>query len=293
MAAIDVVGLTKRYEEKTALDTVDISFPTGTVHGLLGPNGAGKTTLLRCLLGLVTPDAGTVSLLGRPGAADLTGVGGFLGTPSFYPYLSARENLVVLAALDGGGADVDGTLARVGLEDRARQKVSALSSGLRQRLALASALLRNPALLVLDEPGNSLDPAGLAFLHGLIRSLRAEGTGVLLCSHDLAEVGDLCDTVTVLNEGRVVLEAGVAELREQAGHDVHTVLTSDDNAAATVLAADVEVEWTRHGLLVRGPETAVDAWVLAVAARGVAVRSMVVERASLTDLFLRLTGRPA
>ena len=171
----------------------------GEVRGLLGPNGAGKTTLLRMLFGLVRPDAGSIELLGRPlvapGAAALEGVGGFVEEPSFYPYLSGRANLRLLAKLDGAGEDVsiDEALERVGLTRRGGDRVGGYSTGMRQRLGIAAALLRSPRLLLLDEPTSGLDPAGARAVAALVRELSADGVAVLLSSHQIGELEKVCD----------------------------------------------------------------------------------------------------
>ncbi|HUR50853.1 MAG TPA: ATP-binding cassette domain-containing protein, partial [Mycobacteriales bacterium] len=196
MEAVVVRELRKRYGEQTALDGVTLSVRQGRVHALLGPNGAGKTTLLRVLLGLVRADSGAVEVLGT--------VGGFVETPGAYPYLTGRQNLQLLAAMDDSPGDVDEVLERVELVDRAETRVGGWSLGMRQRLGIAAGLLRRPDVLVLDEPANGLDPAGALSLRALIRGLAAEGLTVLLCSHDLPEVDAVADDVTVLLGGRVV-----------------------------------------------------------------------------------------
>ena len=190
VAAVRASGLVKRFESTTAVDGVDLVVGEGEVQGLLGPNGAGKTTLLRLLFGLLTPDAGEVELLGRPlGAADavdLDGVAGFVEEPTFYPYLlGAGEPRAAGRARPRvpGGRRVDEVLERVGLAGRGGDRVSGYSTGMRQRLGIAAALLRAPRLLLLDEPTSGLDPAGVREMGGLLRRLAADGTAVLLSSH--------------------------------------------------------------------------------------------------------------
>src|SRR5205807_2235653 len=202
----------KRYKEVLAVDHVDLSVRTGDVYGFLGPNGAGKTTTLRMALGLITPTAGTVELFGRDplrdGARALEGVAGFVEAPRFYPYLSGRKNLELLAALDANGAAarIDEVLEIVELAPRAKHRVGGYSHGMRQRLGIAAALLRSPRLLILDEPATGLDPAGIRDMRTLIRRLAGEAITVLLSSHQLPEVQELCDRVAIVNRGRIVYE---------------------------------------------------------------------------------------
>jgi len=300
--AVDVRGLTKRYGGRLALDRLDLVVEEGSVHGLLGPNGAGKTTLMRVLFGLVRPDAGTVALLGRePGAATggraLDGVSGFPDAARFYPYLSARDNLALLADYDGGAAPgrVDEALARVRLTGRARDRVGGFSTGLRQRLGLAAALLRAPRLLVVDEPASGLDPVSARELRDLVAELAADGVTVLLSSHDMQEVDELCDEVTVLRAGQAAFSGPMTALREQAPEPGHRLVTSDDRQAA-VLAGTAGVlvgPHARGGLAVRGTEPALDRLVLALGTAGVAVRALEPGASPLESLFRALTAEGA
>ncbi|MFD0823585.1 ABC transporter ATP-binding protein, partial [Micromonospora zhanjiangensis] len=210
---VRTTGLTKRYGEITAVDALDLAVPAGQVYGFLGPNGAGKTTTLRMLLGLVRPTAGTVRVLGRP-PGRLAGVGALIEGPAFYPYLSGRDNLRVLARYTGTGrARIETVLEMVDLADRGADRYAGYSLGMKQRLAVASALLKNPRLLILDEPTNGLDPAGMADMRALVRRLGAGGCTVLVSSHLLGEVEQVCDRVAVVADGRLVAESTVADLR--------------------------------------------------------------------------------
>jgi ABC-2 type transport system ATP-binding protein len=198
-AALKVSGLVKRYGANTVLDGVDLELSAGEVRGLIGPNGAGKTTLLRIILGLVTPDAGTVAASAQP-------VAGIIEEPSFYPYLSARANLEVLAEYDrGAGFDrIDEALETVGLAGRAADRVAGFSSGMRQRLGIAGALIRRPQLLLLDEPTSALDPDGVAETVALVRRLAHErGVATLISSHQLDMLGGLVDGFSRLQGGRL------------------------------------------------------------------------------------------
>ncbi|MET1232564.1 MAG: ATP-binding cassette domain-containing protein [Candidatus Limnocylindrales bacterium] len=221
--AIVTRGLFKRYGTRVALDGLDLSVPSGVVYGFLGPNGAGKTTTMRLLTGLLHPDAGTVDVLGRPfGRGDrrrLFDVGAIIESPSFYPYLSGRENLRALA---GSGAPVSRTrieelLELVGLKDRAGDRVSRYSLGMKQRLGIAGALLNDPRLLLLDEPGNGLDPAGIAALRDTLRFLAGQGKTVFVSSHLLSEVQQLADVAGIIAQGRLVREGSIAELLATGG----------------------------------------------------------------------------
>ncbi|MEE2035053.1 ABC transporter ATP-binding protein [Rhodococcus chondri] len=227
--------ITKRYGSQTVVDSVDLHVRGGEVYGFLGPNGAGKTTTLRMLVGLVRPTTGSARVFGRPpgdpAAAARTGV--LIESPGFYPYLSGRENLRVLARYRGlGERDVDDALHRVGLAERAADRYRTYSLGMKQRLGVGAALLGEPELLILDEPTNGLDPAGMAEMRVLVVALADHGHAVLLSSHMLAEVQQVCDRVGVISHGRLVTESTVTELRG----DSRLLLRAEprDRAYATV-----------------------------------------------------------
>src|SRR4051794_39341464 len=232
------------------------------------------------LFGLVRPDAGSVRLLGSELDADdprlPDAVGGFVEEPRFYPYLSARANLDLLARLDGpgAGARVGEALERVGLAGAAGRRVGGFSSGMRQRLGLAAALVRAPALVMLDEPTVGLDPGGVRETRALVRSLARDGTAVLLSTHVMAEVDDICDTVTIMGAGRVVWDGDVERLRREAPAPARRLATSDDARALELAHAEpaLSVEADDGGLLVSGDDAAVDALVVALGRAGVAVR---------------------
>jgi ABC-2 type transport system ATP-binding protein len=290
-------GLVKRYREVLAVDHIDLSVQAGDVYGFLGPNGAGKTTTLRMALGLITPTEGTVELFGRDplreGARALDGVAGFVEAPRFYPYLSARKNLELLAALDGMDAfeRIDEVLAVVELTPRAKHRVGGYSHGMRQRLGIAAALLRRPRLLILDEPATGLDPAGMRDMRLLIRRLADEGITVLLSSHQLPEVQELCDRVAIVDGGRVVYEGALADLRRQGGAG-YRLRTTDDARALQAIRAQPGIEHAaagEHGIGFQAQEGDVGALSLALGRAGVGILALTPELATLEDLFFRLT----
>ena len=257
------------------------------MYGFLGPNGAGKTTTLRMALGLITPTEGTVELFGRDplrhGARALEGVAGFVEAPRFYPYLTARKNLQLLAALDGDGAAgrIDEVLEIVELSPRAGHKVGGYSHGMRQRLGIAAALLRRPRLLILDEPATGLDPAGMRDMRALIRRLAGEGITVLLSSHQLPEVQELCDRVAIVDSGRVVYEGALADLRRQGGAG-YRLRTSDDARALELARAQAGIEHVsagEHGLGLQAEERDVGELSLALGQAGVAILALTPELA--------------
>jgi ABC-2 type transport system ATP-binding protein len=297
-APIEVRGLCKRYGELTAVDNVDLTVEAGDVFGYLGPNGAGKTTSLRMMLGLIAPSAGTVRLFGRDPQASvraLEGVAGFVEAPTFYPYLNGRTNLDLLAALDGDGARgrIEEALEIVGLTDRAKDRVGTYSHGMRQRLGIAAALLRQPRLLLLDEPATGLDPGGMRDMRDLIRDLSGRGMTVLLSSHLLNEVEDLCNRVAIVREGGVAYQGSLADLRRQAGGG-YLLRTTDDERARRVAEAQPGISEVRGGAeggvtLSVSDEDAVAALSLSLTESGALIRELSPRHASLEDLFFKLT----
>jgi ABC-2 type transport system ATP-binding protein len=298
---VEARGLVKRYGEVTAVDDVDLTVGAGEVYGYLGPNGAGKTTSLRMLLGLIRPDAGSAKLFGRDplveGARALDGVAGFVEAPRFYPYLSGRRNLELVAALDGGGAAarIGEALDTVELTARAKDRVGGYSHGMRQRLGIAAALVREPRLLLLDEPTTGLDPGGMRDMRRLVRRLAEQGITVLLSSHLMGEVEELCDRVAIVRTGRVVYEGSLAELlASTAGR--YLLRTTDDMRAAA-LAADrhgvTDVRFADGGLTLSAGDEAVTALSIALGEAGIGIAALVPRTATLEELFFRMTeGEP-
>lgn len=294
-------GLTKSYGTRLAVDGVDLTLRRGQVHGLLGPNGAGKTSVLRMLLGLVRPDSGQITLRGKEIPygipRGIESIAGFVDAPSFYPYLTASRNLELLAAWDGPRSvkRVDELLALVGLTHRAQSKVRGFSTGMRQRLGLAAALISEPELIIVDEPTSGLDPAGVRDLHTLLLTIADTGPSILLSSHDLDEVERLCTEVTVLREGRVVHSGSLDDLQAQAGSRVWTLQTSHNDRA--VLAASshpgVRVALGALGALtVTADQDVMDDYARGLAAYGVAVRELVRDRLPFEELYFQLTEDP-
>jgi ABC-2 type transport system ATP-binding protein len=294
---IEARGLVKRYGHITAVDDVDLTVDAGDVYGYLGPNGAGKTTSLRMLLGLIRPDAGSARLFGRDpleeGARALDGVAGFVEAPRFYPYMSGRRNLEMAAALDGDGAErrIDEALDTVDLADRAGDKVGGYSHGMRQRLGIAGALLRNPRLLLLDEPTTGLDPAGMRDMRLLIKRLAGQGITVLLSSHLMGEVEELCDRVAIVGSGRVLYEGSLPELiATTAGR--YELRTTDDVYAAELASrhCDVQdVERGERGVTFAADEGTVAQLSIALGLAGVGIQSLQARTATLEELFFRMT----
>ena len=296
-APIEARGLVKRYGDVTAVDNVDLTVGAGDIYGYLGPNGAGKTTSLRMLLGLIRPTGGSAKLFGRDPVIDgvraLEGVAGFVEAPRFYPYLSGRKNLELVAALDGGDArsQIDAALDTVDLAARAKDRVGGYSHGMRQRLGIAGALIRRPQLLLLDEPATGLDPAGMRDMRALIRALADSGITVLLSSHLMNEVEELCNRVAIIRAGRIVYEGRLDELRASAAGS-YTLRTSDDALAAQICAIHAGVDdftVAPDGLRVRADEATIEALSLELARSGVALRSLIPDAASLEERFFALT----
>ncbi len=299
--AVNAVDLTKTYGPVTAVNALSMEVAQGEVYGVLGPNGAGKTTFLRMLFGLIRPDSGTLEVLGKTWKADgtrsLDGVAGFIESPKFYPYLTGRKNLQLLAGLDGGGAAsrIDAALDLVELADRDADKVGGYSFGMRQRLGVAAALIRDPRLLVLDEPANGLDPAGIRDMRALVKRLAASGLTVLLSSHNMDEVEEICDNVTIMRTGEVVYHGTIDTLREQAPQQAHRIRTTDDHAAMQLAAGHpgIDVVSQDDALHARGDQPSIDAYISALVRAGLGLRGLSLDEAPLETLFFLLTEAPA
>ena len=294
---IETHGLTKRYGEVVAVENLTLAVPRGSVFGLLGPNGAGKTTIIGTLLGLIRADAGRIRLFGEDiaGSTDaaVRRIGAIMETPAFYPYLSGRDNLRYFQGISGSDdpTEVDRLLDLVGLSERAGARFITYSLGMKHRLGIAFALLSDPELLLLDEPTNGLDPAGMAEVRQLIKDLGDDHRTVLLASHLLNEVEQVCDRVAILSKGKVIAQGAVQELIGRQNR--LSLKTTDHQQAAVILNTldwVVSVAAERPRLIVTAdPERS---WELtaALATRDVFVSELLAEETSLEEYFLQVTG---
>ncbi|HEX4109455.1 MAG TPA: ABC transporter ATP-binding protein [Solirubrobacteraceae bacterium] len=301
---VETEGLTKRFGARVALDGVDLSVPAGVAFGFLGPNGAGKTTLIRTLLGLTRASAGSMKLLGLPvpeqRARALQRVGAIVEEPRFHPHLTGRQNLQIIAAArdEAARGRVDGALRRVGLADRADDKVKGYSLGMRQRLGVARCLIADPHLLILDEPTNGLDPAGIQEFRAMIRGLVVEeGRTVFLSSHLLDEVEKTCDAAAIVDQGRVLVQGTMDQLKGTGTGANEVIVGVDDlDAAQRALADDPrvgalnEADGALRVTFAGDPAFAAELNRILVQA-GVAVYRLEPVRQSLEQRFLEITSR--
>ena len=300
MAVIEVEGLRKEYRRvrrgrTVALAGLDLSVPEGGVFGFLGPNGAGKTTTIRCLLGLVRPSAGTARLLGASTPAELAGVmpkvGSIVETPTQFPAFSGRRNLMLLGRLHGiGRRAVDDVLQRVGLAERAGDPVRTYSLGMKQRLGIAAALLKDPELLILDEPANGLDPAGIKEVRDLLRELARGGRTIFLSSHLLTEVEQVCDRVAILNRGRAVTAGAVEDVLAR-GRPASLVVRLPElqRGLETLRSAGLEATLEDDHLAVSLPSHQASRVTRTLADAGLYLSELRAAEVSLEDVFLELT----
>jgi ABC-2 type transport system ATP-binding protein len=299
---IEVAGLRKHYRRlrggsRVAVDELDLAVPEGGVFGFLGPNGAGKTTTIRCLLGLVTPTAGTCRLLGADVAGELHRVVGRVGaiveTPALFPTMTGRRNLELLGRLHGIGLRrVTEVLEQVGLAERADDLVKRYSLGMRQRLGLAAALLKDPEVLLLDEPANGLDPAGIKEVRELLRGLGGEGRTVFVSSHLLWEVRQTCDRVAILARGRCVAAGPVAEVLAN-GHGAGLLVRLEDleRGRAVLAAAGIPAALDGDALRVALPPAQAANVTKTLAGQGLYVTELRPDEADLETVFLELTAK--
>lgn len=299
--AVEAEGVSKSFGAVRAVDDISVRVAAGEVYGVLGPNGAGKTTFLRMLFGLIRPDSGTIRVFGktwqRDGVGVLDGVAGFIESPRFYPYLTGRQNLEGLALLDGGARPglLREVLDVVEMSERADLKVGGYSYGMRQRLGVAASLLREPKLLVLDEPANGLDPAGIRDMRALVKRLAGRGLTVLLSSHDMAEVEEICDNVTIMSRGSVAFHGTITQLRTMAPDPGHLLATTDDHRALAVAAQHRTVTVTRDpeaALVVTGPTPEVSSYVAALVRADIDLLALTPTQTPLEALFFMLTDDP-
>jgi ABC-2 type transport system ATP-binding protein len=293
---IETSGLTKRYGSITAVDDLQLRVRPGEVYGFLGPNGAGKTTTLRMLLGLIQPTSGEIAMLGSRGDPRHTigSVGSMIETPAFYPFLSGHGNLHMLAKYTGvDAARIAVVLDQVGLGSRANDQFKTYSLGMKQRLGVAAALLKDPPLLILDEPTNGLDPAGMADMRGLIRDLGTGERTVLLSSHLMTEVEQVCDRVGVIAGGRLVAEGTVADLRGREALVVRADPLPEARRIVSGLVGVTDVEVVSGALRITiDPRVELDPSYVnqRLVSAGIAVHELRRDRRSLESVFLSLTG---
>ncbi len=305
MSAIEIEGLTKSYRRfrkpaTTAIAGLDLEVPEGGVYGFLGPNGAGKTTTVRCLLALVRPSSGKCRILGanpqKEGelARVIGRIGSIVETPSFFPGFTGRRNLELLAQLAKvGRADVTRVLEVVDLADRAGERVKGYSLGMKQRLGIAAALLKDPELLILDEPANGLDPSGIREIRQLLRSLGAEGRTVFVSSHILSEVQQICDRVAILARGRCIKAGPVHEvLTSGAAAKLHVIVPNPGRAAELLGAAGITSTPGDGGLAVDLPPEQASAVTKVLADGGIYLSELRPQVDDLESVFLRLTEDP-
>lgn len=294
-AALETSGLTKRYESVVGVDDLDLRVERGEIFGFLGPNGAGKTTTMRMLLGLVRPTSGSAKVLGMDIATQMPEIlrrtGSVIENPTFYPYLSGRDNLRAFARLSGLDENlISPVLDLVDLTSASRRAFKTYSLGMKQRLAVAAALLGSPDLLILDEPANGLDPAGIVEMRDLVRRLKSQGHTVLISSHVLHEIEQICDRIAIMSSGHVVVQGRVADLL--AGQ-VLEVRVERATEAATVLA---NLPWVEHvevveqGLAVRAPSERSADITRVLAEHHLYLSRLQPREQSLEQYFLDVTG---
>jgi ABC-2 type transport system ATP-binding protein len=297
--AVRTTGLTKEFGTRRVVDSLDLSIPTGSVCGFVGPNGAGKTTTIRMLLGLIRPTSGDGQILS--GQIDdptsyLSRVGALIESPAFYPQLSGRDNLLVLTRLSQlPSSIIDGLLERVGLAERAGDRFSRYSLGMKQRLGIAAALLASPALLILDEPTNGLDPAGIVEMRSLVRSLADEGMTIFVSSHLLSEIEHICDHVVMIRSGRCVFQGSVNELRDLRTSEL--VVRPDDPGQLGTLAQliadrglEVQIEESTRSVVVSDGAPLAGELNRAALEAGVTIVHLAERERSLEEAYFALTG---
>ena len=296
--AVETTGLTKHYGDVRAVQDLSLEVPQGTIFGLLGPNGAGKTSIIGTLLGLIRPTAGTIRLFGTEinGSTDeaVRRIGAIMETPAFYPFMSGRDNLRYFQGISGSGGteEIDRLLDLVGLSTRADTRFNTFSLGMKHRLGIAYALLGDPELLLLDEPTNGLDPNGMAEVRRLLKTLGDGTRTIVLASHLLNEVEQVCDHVAILNTGRVIAQGEVSELI--AHRDRVHLSTTDDALAHRLLAA---LDWVRsiveteRGLVLDAPSDRVAEISETLAGGGVYPTELRAVSTSLEQFFLEVTDK--
>jgi len=297
---IETRSLTKRFGSRAAVDSVDLTVPAGVAFGFLGPNGAGKTTMIRTLLGLTQPSSGDVSLLGLPQPAKraeaLARVGAIVEEPKFHPHLTGRENLSIVAAARDPAAEarIGESLERVGLAQRGNDRVKTYSLGMRQRLGIATALIGDPRVLVLDEPANGLDPAGIVEIRELLRDLGRNGRTVIVSSHQLSEIEAVCDHLVVIRFGELIFSGPMTEIMKRTREHIDIAAEQpEDNERlrAALAASDWSVTAIDVGLRVAAGAARAGDLNRAATAAGITLSRLLVAQDNLEEIFLEMTGR--
>ncbi len=297
--AVVTTGLTKNFGDRKVVDSLDLTIPSGSVCGFVGPNGAGKTTTIRMLLGLIRPSSGQGQILSgdiHDPPSYLDRVGALIESPAFYPPLSGRDNLLALTRLGQlPSSSIDDALERVGLADRAADRFSRYSLGMKQRLGIAAALVADPALLILDEPTNGLDPAGIVEMRSLIRSLADQGMTLFVSSHLLSEIEHICDHVVMIRDGRSVFQGSVAELRGLRTAEL--VLRPEDPGQLGLLAQlirdrgqEAEVEEATRSVVVTDSSSMAGELNRLAFESGVIINHLAERERSLEEAYFALTG---
>lgn len=303
---VEINGLRKVYSRRNASEVVAIEGLNlelgrpGTVHGFLGPNGSGKTTTIRCALGLIRPSAGGVRVFGHDATSEFhmvaSRVGAIVENPKMFPNFTGRRNLSLLADLAGiPQSEVDRVLEIVGLRDRDMDTFDSYSLGMKQRLAIGAAMLKNPDLLILDEPANGLDPAGIAEMRVLIRQIASEGRAVIVSSHQLSEIEQVCDDVTIISHGRLIETGTLAHIRSFAGNDEVVVNIENREAAIATLnyaGLPARPRPAEQEIVVDIDQNDVSAVTRVLAEAGLYLSGLHYEKATLEQAFLNLTGAP-
>lgn len=307
VAIVEATELAKSYsrlrgEPVQAVNGLDLTLGSpGTVHGFLGPNGSGKTTTIRCLLGLIRPSSGSVRIFGADSTTRFHEVSGRVGAivenPKMFPAFTGRKNLKLLGSIvRTPKSEVERVLEMVGLTERGDDKFSTYSLGMKQRLAIAAAMLKNPDLLILDEPANGLDPAGIAEMRVLIRSIADQGKAVLVSSHQLAEIEQVCDEVTIIAQGELIETGTIDKIRERSGAKSEVIVTIADVPGAIQVLTNAGVRAAPrpnpNELTVEVDTSSTDWVTKALADSGRYLQGLRVEQATLEDAFLNLTGGP-
>ncbi|HYR49430.1 MAG TPA: ATP-binding cassette domain-containing protein [Candidatus Eisenbacteria bacterium] len=299
-AAIRTIGLSKSYGKRLAVDHLDLEVDRAELFGFLGPNGAGKTTTIRMALGLIAPTGGTVEILGLEVRSHrsqvLPRVGALVESPALYGYLSGRDNLRAVGNLLGGATEkrIDEVLEIVALKGRDRDRVRTYSMGMKQRLGLALALLNNPDVLILDEPANGLDPAGIVEMRDLLRDLAAQGKTVFISSHVLSEVQQICTRVAIINHGKLVRIAPVHDLLKSTGEFAVKVDAPAELLATLRLQPWAQSARAEDGLVItRAPDGRGRNLIKFLVESGNTPDSVSERQTDLEDIFLSLTGGPA